>query len=335
LSTSWQSRPIQEVEVHRILDLLRRSLGDSATTRTEAFWQWKHLENPFGRSLGLAATAGEELVALRPLMRWKWRAGSTTWSAARAVDTATHPQWRRRGVFRDLTERALASAADEVAVIFNTPNAASRAGYLQMGWRVAGRVPLWILPVRPFRMIAAWAGRGGARREERLPTTGRSMAELLGRPELEPLLLAQEDSSGRCETPKTVSYLRWRYGDSSGLGYRALWSFAPGSAGALVFRERMRGRLRELDLSEVLVGAGQGSLHAVGGLIRELARQSQADCLAAVASPGTPERGALARAGFLPLAPVAPRLCIRSLDPQFPGASIDDWRLCLGDIEVF
>ena len=61
--------------------------------------------------------------------------------AVRAVDTATHPDFRGQGVFSALTLGALEELrSDGVAFVFNTPNERSRPGYLKMGWQPVGQV---------------------------------------------------------------------------------------------------------------------------------------------------------------------------------------------------
>ena len=78
--------------------------------------------------------------------------------AGRAVDTATHPDWRRRGFFEHmttaLTERLTAEGFD---LTFNTPNQFSLPGYLKMGWAEVGRLPLRVKVRRPVPVLGAAA----------------------------------------------------------------------------------------------------------------------------------------------------------------------------------
>ena len=36
-------------DAHQMLELVRVAIGRGSVPRTEAFWRWKHEENPFGR----------------------------------------------------------------------------------------------------------------------------------------------------------------------------------------------------------------------------------------------------------------------------------------------
>ena len=123
-----------------ILALLAASLGWNSDERLERFFEWKHEQNPFGRSPRLVAVDGDRMVGFRTFLRWEFvDARGEVLRAVRAVDTATDPQYQGRGIFRSLTLRAVEElAADGVAFVFNTPNARSRPGYLTMGWQEVG-----------------------------------------------------------------------------------------------------------------------------------------------------------------------------------------------------
>lgn len=326
-------RPLEPADVPGALELMRRSLGPAAVPRSEALWRWKHLDSPFGPSPGLVAESGGELVALRVFLRWRWRDASGERPAVRAVDTATHPDFRGRGLFTRLTRELVERLHDEGChFVFNTPNRASRAGYLKMGWRDVARVPVRLRPVPGARLRRPAAHHSFP--DLPFPTVD----ELLGRPEL-PALLARRRPGDRLHTPRDLAYLRWRYAGPPGLRYHALWLFRDDTAAALVLRARERRGLREVSLSEILVDDQRQGIALAGRLLRRVARESGADYLAACAAPGTPERRAVGRAGFLPWGWPGPRLTARPLGPP-PAAGadplrIESWRFSVGDLEIF
>jgi N-acetylglutamate synthase-like GNAT family acetyltransferase len=43
-------RPAHENDIPAIVELLKLSLGESLMPKSEAFWRWKHIDNPFGKS---------------------------------------------------------------------------------------------------------------------------------------------------------------------------------------------------------------------------------------------------------------------------------------------
>lgn len=335
-------RPAGPEDVPAILELLRTCLGPTlaggTVPRTGAFWRWKHKRNPFGVSPVLLAESAGRVVGVRAFLRWRWRAGAREIPALRAVDTATHPDWRGQGLFSRLTLRLLDEVSGEgAAFVFNTPNRASRPGYLKMGWQPVGRIPILVRPCGSWRT----AGRLLGRTARVAPDLGHfpSAREFLGHPDVDGLIQAiEEDSDRRLRTAHSRGYLSWRYADPPGIEYRALWS-GPGEAPAgLFFQGKLRGRLREIMVSEILIPGGCDGVEAGVRLLRRLARESRADYLAAAASANSPERSALLRAGFLPVPAAGPRLVVRTLGPA-PAAPdptrIGVWHVDAASFELF
>ncbi|HSM50248.1 MAG TPA: GNAT family N-acetyltransferase [Thermoanaerobaculia bacterium] len=326
-----------------ILDLVSLCLGPGSVPRTPAFWDWKHARNPFGPSPILVAEADGRLVGLRAFLRWRWRSGEAEVPAVRAVDTATHPDWRGRGVFSRLTRRLLSEMAEEgAAFVFTTPNRASGAGYRKMGWSAVGRAPALVRPLKLRDAIRRWAGRGDSGPGREGPDLLRfpAASDLLAWPALDELLESPDAVAPdpRYRTRLDRRYLEWRYGAVPGLDYRALWRDEGGPPAAVIFRGRMRGRLREVVVAEVLAPPGEAGERAGRELLRRLAQTAAADHVVAVASPGTPERRALRRAGFVPLPLVGPRLVVRTLAPEPSPADprrASSWRLSAGALEIF
>ena len=102
-------RDYQPEDESSVLGLVQQGLGGGPTgTRDRGFWRWKHSDNPFGSSIALVAANGAgQIVGLRTFMRWRLRAGNTIIRAVRPVDTVTHPEYRRYGVFSALTQMAV------------------------------------------------------------------------------------------------------------------------------------------------------------------------------------------------------------------------------------
>jgi GNAT superfamily N-acetyltransferase len=131
----------------QIVALLKLSLGEKLMPKSEAFWNWKHEQNPFGKSKILVAKENNEIIGVRAFMRWNWENKSHQIKAVRAVDTATHPSFQGKGIFTKLTMAAVdACKIEDVDMVFNTPNTSSMPGYLKMGWQNAGKIPLFFRP---------------------------------------------------------------------------------------------------------------------------------------------------------------------------------------------
>jgi hypothetical protein len=269
-------------------------------------------------------------VGLRVFLRWRWRSGTRTIAAVRAVDTATDPAWQRRGLFRRMTESMVAAArAEGVEFVFNTPNAKSRAGYLKMGWRDVGRTPVLLRVPR----LALGGGRSRTSGAVLEP-----LSALLAQDGLEGFLEAVGADEERLHTPRTVAYLRWRYADGPLDGYLASW-LLDGNRGAVVIsREKERRGLAELSVAEVVASDDAVGVEAAASLLGGVLAGTRHHYAVACAARDTPERAALRRGGFLPPARIGPRMTVRPLAER--AAAPDplaehNWRLAIGDLEVF
>ncbi len=332
-------RDYQTADEEAVLRLLRAALGTGrAFDRTAAFWRWKHFENPFGTSLLLVATNGD-VQGLRAFLRWRFRGATRTIYALRAVDTATHPEYRRHGVFSALTRRAVERARDEgVDVIFNTPNAVSLRGYLKLGWTLVGRPTLLIKPLRPRRLVRSLLGRDGA---GSTPGVVRAPAvpagQWLEHADVGEVLGADDRlRASQVRTERSAVFMRWRYASTSAPAYHACWVGDRAVPEAVaIFRMNRRQGLREVVLAEVLLRRGAGGVPAV---MRRLQTAVDADYVVAYAPRGSIHWWGLVRAGFVPLPGTGPYFVVRPLSAEAAARALTrlaHWNLSLGDLELF
>jgi hypothetical protein len=330
-----------------VRELLALSMGGGPTgERSPEFFAWKHHANVFGPSPGVVAVHNGRLVGVRLFLRWSLRWRGRDLRAVRAVDTATHPDFGRQGIFTRLTLELLddLDASGEVDLVFNTPNASSLGGYLKMGWQPVGDLPIHVGTVHPLRFLR---GMGAARRASAgssaadytavtasaaRPTKLPTAVEVLARePGLEELLSSAPDNEG-VHTPISSDYLRWRY-TAPGLDYRGVPVHRGGRLIALgLGRVRTRAGLTELTLGDVLAGPGH-----VGGAAAVLAAARRSGVDHVTLHAGSPlMRAAVRRAGYLPALGSGVKLVAnprRGLDPDV--LDLHQWQLSLGDLEVF
>jgi GNAT superfamily N-acetyltransferase len=307
---SLDIRPATPTDLPEILDVLRAALGEPpGLRRTESLWNWKHVDNPFGESIVLVAESGGRLAGVRAFMRWELLTPQDeTVRCVRAVDTATHPDFHRQGIFRKLTEAAVEEArADGVHLIFNTPNDRSGAGYLKMGWA----------PVGPIRVMVSPSWRA-------LPRTPETDSPLTDAAAGGPTGVVPDRQPMGLRTPRTAEYLHWRFSAHPTARYRTVTS----GDSWVVLRENRRFDRSELVVSELL------GPHPAGPL-RDARRRSRAAYLIGSFHPSTPERRAALRAGLIPVPRVqAMQLVARPLVDIGPVTDIDAWDLTLGDLEL-
>jgi predicted N-acetyltransferase YhbS len=307
--------------------LLAASLGVPVDDRYGAFLDWKHEQNPFGRSPAWVAVDSGDVVGFRTFMRWEHRAPTgEVLTAVRAVDTATHPSHQGRGIFRRLTLQALDELrAEGIAFVFNTPNDLSRPGYLRMGWRQVGRLAVTVRVRSPASAARAARARVPADLWSVPAGIGRPAPEVLADPGLADLLASAPPATGLA-THRTPDHLRWRYGFGP-LAYRAVTLGADVRSGLAVFRLRRRGPALECALCDVVAPASEGG--APRALVRRVARESGADYVIRLGGP------AVDRSGFVRLPGRGPVLTWYALADDVPGGRLDDWALTLGDVELF
>jgi GNAT superfamily N-acetyltransferase len=332
-------RPYTDEDEGAVIDLLEASLGGGpAGERSREFFRWKHIDNPFGRSLMLVAEADDRLVGLRAFMRWRFRAGDREIRAVRAVDTATHPDYQGRGIFSRLTLQATEMLAGEADLVFNTPNDKSLPGYLKMGWKAVGKIPVAVRVRRPIRFIRGLPGLKEPATSAPGPAVRTPIAAtaLSDEAALSPLLAAAARSGdGRLATERTLPYLRWRYGSAPLLDYRALVQGDRGEpTGVAIFRVRPRGRLWETTIAEVVVRPGDR--RTVRLLLHEVAAQADVDHMTCSFPSGSAQAAGARRHLFVP-SPGGLTFVVNVLEAdQIPDPVVRaSWALTLGDLEVF
>ncbi|MDH3499065.1 MAG: GNAT family N-acetyltransferase [Acidimicrobiia bacterium] len=309
-------REFADNDLDEVLEVFRAALGENPLLRrTPELFAWKHLTNPFGRSIILVAEEAGRIAGVRAFMRWELdtRDGIRL-RCVRAVDTATHPGFLRRGIFKRLTMEALdVAAGDGVDLVFNTPNPKSGAGYMKMGWSEVGPIGIMVRP-RPGIL---W-GSGDA---DALPDPDdfvrRNMpAAPVQIPDRHPIGL---------RTPRTPEYLAWRFVNHP----TARYSMVESGGTVAYLRPNHRGPRRELVVSDVLGPAPRAA-------IRASAAACKADYLAAWFSSGSPERSAATRARIIPVPKVSALTLVCRPLRELPvdPAELPSWDFALGDLEL-
>lgn len=308
-------RPMAPADLPGVLETLRAALGETPVLqRTPQLWHWKHTLNPFGESIVLVAAEGARIAAVRALMKWRLvHPDAGELSCARPVDTAVHPDFRRRGLFRELNDAAIAEArAAGVDLVFNTPNAQSRPGYLKQGWADVGSIGVMVRP--STRLLAR-------RRDE---TTGPSRPLLPGAEAPNNLPETTRPPLG-LRTPRSVAYRKWRFEQHPTASYAVVRS----DESAAAIRINRRNGRDELVVSELIGPTANRAISLT-------ARDSTSGYLIGWFSSGTPERRQAVRAGMLPVPLVSSlNLVARPLsDCGVDVLDLANWDLALSDLEL-
>jgi hypothetical protein len=204
-------REATEADIPAIVALLKISLGENLMPKSDRYWRWKHLENPFGPSPVLLCWEGGNLIGVRAFMRWRWMWEQKNYHAVRAVDTATHPGHQGKGIFKKLTLSLVERCRHEDHFVFNTPNQQSKPGYIKMGWQEAGKLPIALSVQRPINLLRNLLSQNKTTHTEAADDRSR-IQYYLNHPQLSALINNQRRVTGLV-TNVSVSYLKWRYVD--------------------------------------------------------------------------------------------------------------------------
>lgn len=299
-----------------ILRVLKESLGENSSKKTEAVWNYKHVLNPFGSSLVLLAEEDNEIVGVRAFMRWKWQNEQKSFSAFRAVDTATHPKHQGKGIFKALTQKALElGIKGNNDFVFNTPNEQSRPGYLKMGWRKISKIEIDIYFGNPLYFFDSVL-----ENTSQINYTQEKFDDFLD-------IYNKNQKKKFISTYKTIDYLIWRYENNPMQKYCVI---AEDNYYLAVYL-KIRGNLKELRISEQLFIDESGK-KASNRKVRELGREFGAHII--TVAPSDNKIKLLKFNGKF-----GPFLTIKKLGIDSSDFNelkrLSSWDYSLGDLELF
>jgi GNAT superfamily N-acetyltransferase len=282
--------------------------------KSEALWRWKHLDNPFGASPVILAELDGKLIGVRAFLRWGFWADEAIHKACRAVDTAVHPNHQGQGIFKKLTLSLIEEMEKEgLDLIYNTPNADSLPGYLKMGWKKWGKLPLAL----DFHLNSS---------KNKHPINPRSWGEI------ERIVSKIEgDSTTYRQTYLKPAYLSWRYQDSPICPYHFL---SNGSSYLLFYRIKEGKMGRELRICDFfsLPEFSKKDQEALNHELKKTAKLSGAR-FSSFAGIKDKKNSPLKLGPVLALK-IGPLVTLRRLKTEFNPMELD-WNWSLGDLEVF
>jgi predicted N-acetyltransferase YhbS len=311
-------RPAEESDIPEIIQVLKSSLGESLMPKSMEFWNWKHEQNPFGKSPVLLAVSDGKIVGIRAFLTWKWETQGKEWRSLRAVDTAVLPEFQGKGIFSKLTREMLSDCTKEgYHFVFNTPNKKSLPGYLKMGWKKAGRLPIQLQfhNLKPYKKPIT------------LPPLDLDVFENLAE--------RAQSLSEKVHTQISKDFLLWRYAHCPIAHYQIL---TDQKSYLLIFRIKSSPLGKELRVADIF-GLDKNGAMDIKSLQKELlltAKELGVNFTAYLPSEYTPK--ILSGIGKIPAMPIGPQLTLRNLTLSEDFAFLlqtKNWGYTLGDLEVF
>lgn len=136
---------LKDEDLPQLINLMKNELGEKYTPKSIEFFRWKHYQNPFGKSLLFIAKEADKIVGLRAFLKWEFESSSNKYNTFRAVDTFTDAAYQGKGIFKNLTLRAVDCSIElKYDFVFNTPNKISKIGYIKMGWKLFGKMSIMV-----------------------------------------------------------------------------------------------------------------------------------------------------------------------------------------------
>ncbi|WP_315817016.1 GNAT family N-acetyltransferase [Paraflavitalea speifideaquila] len=329
-------RPATPEDTPAIIELLRKSLGESSIPKSQALWSWKHDQNPFGPSYILVAEDGHQLVGVRAFMKWEWLRNDRIYKTVRAVDTATHPAYQGKGIFKKLTLQQLDTCQQEgVLFVFNTPNSQSKPGYLKMGWVEQGRMPLKIKLLKPFSILRAKLfDKEKYTRLEDDPTPFQKWTQGVLN-SLEHLVQKNEQLT----TLLSPQYISWRYANNPLFNYNYFTDQENFLLISRIKRHAFTKELRLVDFVKLNPRADHGFLNsAIKRQVLPFCEQQQIDFISFSGQQFKTHRADFRWMGPLPVRPLGPIITLRDLNMKDDFRYLlntQNWSYATGDLELF
>lgn len=331
-----QLRSAKQSDKAAIIELLRKSLGESTIPKSEILWNWKHEHNPFGQSYLLLAEEDNKLVGVRAFMRWEWQWRGQIYKAIRAVDTATDPAYQGRGIFKKLTLEQVAICKREgVSFVFNTPNNQSKPGYLKMGWVEQGKLPLKFKVLRPFSMgyLRVFKGNKSIETVEHispLPEWGSDITSLVRKAVIKNEYLS---------THITPEYISWRYEKNPLFHYHY---FTDHTDFLIISRLKKHSFGCELRLVEFFLLNPNSDSRSLSDeakkQVRSFCKTHKVDFISVSGQQCSLYQKSFQWMGIIPIRQMGPSITLRDLNmnDQFPNLlDMKNWAYSLGDLELF
>ncbi|MCK5691801.1 MAG: GNAT family N-acetyltransferase [Bacteroidales bacterium] len=287
-------RAAESQDMEGVLGLLNgvfSSQQRSTYRRDQKFWNWKYLENPFGRALLSVAEVNNSIVGVDNLWPWELQSGNSLIRAVQACDSAVHPDYRGKGLFTAMRSHGLERAKQEdIDLVFNYPNTHSLSVNLALGWQHLGKVKWWVKLLQPSDVIAG-----------RLSPEHARPVIIDDKYRIDPPLIQELESGSRAESSlirinRKAGFHAWRYEKHPSRSY-GMVRVEHGSNSALaIFTISQKGRTREMVVVDLLGSPGL-TLEVIRKAL-ESARQMGVGYVALMDNPEF-ETGKLWRAGFL------------------------------------
>jgi hypothetical protein len=352
---TWFPRVSGPQDSEAILTLFREAI--QAPIEPDV-WKWKYSDNPFGPSVvwvGADLADEKKLGGQYAVIPTDLIIGGTRVPAAQSVDTMTHPNYARQGMFTELARRTYATCAERgVQVVFGFPNDNSYPGFVKsLSFRNIGNVRFLVRPSRYERLLsmrmpkilsrtlAPLLNLGttliyGALRATASSNNGwRAVSYDYSDPEINSRLdaLAGHSEFG---AHRTAAYLKWKFADRPDQKYVTTLIEKNGELMGLAVTKLRLGQINKGYIGIVVARSPSPKLfrRIVAAAERDLVKRG-ADIVIAAFFESSPIISTLMKMGYFRTKRIM-RVIVRILDPKIElDRFVNKCEFSLGDFDTF
>lgn len=323
----YSIRFAKKEDKEQILELLSLAFGKKKE-KASNYWDWKHYKSYFGPSYVLLAFDNNKLIAIRAFIRWELISNNQTYRCVRAVDTATHPNYQRQGLFSKLTYILLDMMKnDNVDFVFNNPNGNSLPGDLKMGWQNLGKSNIFF-KIAPLNNII------GNRFESNKKIELLKKHEFRNIENLDQIITAHYKNNLYKGFYKKINaaYLKWRYIDFPLSKYGI--KVDPDKRFFLIFKIVDTKKVRQLKICELFIDNKETI--SIKREINILLSTYRCDIATIACEIYDPLKPIIRKCAFINRGPKGSNFVVRNLNKDLkPYLDRKLWNFTYGDIENF
>ncbi len=346
----------QEFDEFEELSVL--SFGEGSNP-SQAMYRWLFDENPYNPPTGNLMfvmrdqAGGGKMIASDGLIPFRLQLGGRTVQAAHSVKSMTHPDYKRQGIFRTMTENSLENGRKAgIQAVLGFANKASYPAYQKFGWTTLFEREVYVFPANITNKAAgmlksralARLANGAFQGVSRLKRAGKhalrrfTVEEYDAIPPQAGLLWEKYKKNFDCCIVRDLPYLQYRYDRRPDAKYRSLLLRGEeGSIGYAVLRKSVANGKPMVCVAENFTDPGNEEyVAALAEAIIDWTYANEAD-YAVVCSGLYGKFDSVFRSyGFVPQKGQGTMVIAKSLDPSIDEASLAGaarWHLTQGDGE--
>jgi GNAT superfamily N-acetyltransferase len=361
MERKWSTRGYSPGDEDGILALWRTVFPDGESGRADpGYWYWQFRDPPAGSARIQLAVVDDLIVGQYAVIPMSMQVRGEAILGTLSLDTMTHPEYRRQGMFTTLASELYAELRRTgFPLTYGFPNENSIGGFVRkLQWTHVCSLPVYVKPLRPdaivdsvlanplLNAVARPFARLGAAivsRPARIPDEARTNLRWLDQFDARADELWQEAyDRSKIALTRSAAFLNWRYFLNPVRDYRAV-SYEEGGqlVAYAVIRCMDQFGLRGGMITDLVGQPGRDdALEAVLTAVEEHSAQEEMDVIASLVHGDRRAARLLKRNGFLPV----PKRAFKEWcfgvrvnndtvdDPLIADA--DNWYLTFGDTDV-